>query len=80
MQQASQSYFHPSMLEDPWARLERQRGNASFASSIGDAGNAGNAAGEKAEKQLSDSMIPQASSSLSTTPRASIATLPHTSE
>ena len=44
------------MLEDPWARLERQRANASFASSIGDAGNA---AGEKAEKQLSDSMIPQ---------------------
>ena len=52
----SESYFHPSMLEDPWARLERQRGGASFSSISDREGD-----GEKAAKQLSDSMIPQAS-------------------
>ena len=46
------------MLEDPWARLERQRANSSFACSTSSSTSDG--AGEKAGKQLSDSMIPQA--------------------
>ena len=59
--QSGESYFHPSMLEDPWAKLEQQRANASFARYGSSSTSEG--AGEKAEKQLSDSMIPQAGQS-----------------
>ena len=49
-----QGYFHPSMLEDPWARLEQQRASTSFTRPEKATNDK-----EQAEKQLSDSMIPQ---------------------
>jgi len=49
-----QGYFHPSMLEDPWARLEQQRASTSFTRPEKATND-----GEEAGKQLSDSMIPQ---------------------
>ena len=49
-------YFHPSMLEDPWARLEQQRASTSF-NRLKRSANDDD--GEQAGKQLSDSMIPQ---------------------
>ena len=49
-----QGYFHPSMLEDPWARLEQQRASTSFTRPEKATND-----GEQAGKQLSDSMIPQ---------------------
>ncbi len=57
-------YAHPSMLEDPWAQLEKQRGRLTSSREGGDENSSSASESRMSEaefhqKTLSESMIPQ---------------------